>query len=147
MLIPFEDMMIRARHAVFTSLDRLSGPWRNTGLLANPFSELGQGPILDHMRPFLLMKDLWGAAVTLRHHLNSELPGRFFAGVFDNALVPRFSADDRQQIVATADSLCQGRFDLLGYQQLTFGDPLDWHLDPVARRRVPLAHWSRIDPF
>ncbi len=139
--------MIRARHAVFTSLDRLSAPWRKTGLPSNPFSELGEGPVLDHMRPFLLMEDFWGAAATLRHHLNSELPGRFFAGVFDDALVPRFSADDRQQIVATADSLCQGRFDLLGYQQLTFGDPVDWHLDPVARRRVPLAHWSRIDPF
>ena len=86
------------------------------GLPSNPFSELGEGPVLDHLRPFLLMEDLWGAAATLRHHLNTELPGRFFAGVFDDALVPGFSADDRQQIVATADSLRQGRFDLLGYQ-------------------------------
>ncbi len=42
-----------------------------------------------------------------------------------------------------------GRFDLLGYKGLTFGNAgererIDWHLDPVHRRRAPQAYWSRV---
>jgi hypothetical protein len=40
-----------------------------------------------------------------------------------------------------------GRFNLLGYAGLQFGSPVDWHYDPVARRRSPLVHWSRLDPL
>lgn len=49
------------------------------------------------------------------------------------------------QTIARADRISDGRFDLLGYQGLSFGDPIDWHLDPVSGVRAPLAHWSRID--
>ncbi len=43
--------------------------------------------------------------------------------------------------------MLSGRFDLLGYQHLSFGDPIDWHLDPVHGRRAPRLHWSAIDPL
>jgi heparinase II/III-like protein len=46
-----------------------------------------------------------------------------------------------------AEQACRKRFDLLGYQNLTFGDPVDWHVDPVSGRRAPLVHWSRLDPL
>jgi hypothetical protein len=46
-----------------------------------------------------------------------------------------------------AERLLAGRFDLLGYRDLHFGDPIDWHLDPVSSRRAPLVHWSRLDPL
>jgi hypothetical protein len=46
-----------------------------------------------------------------------------------------------------AEPLLAGRFDLLGYRDLYFGEPIDWHLDPVARRRSPRVHWSRLDPL
>lgn len=49
-----------------------------------------------------------------------------------------------RRLVARADRIRQGRFDLLGYQDLSFGRPIDWHLDPVAGLRAPLVHWSRI---
>lgn len=52
-----------------------------------------------------------------------------------------------EQIVAAADEACHGRFNLLGYPGLFFGDPIDWHLDPVSGRRAPQIHWSRIDPL
>lgn len=75
---------------------------------------------------------------------------RFFAGVSDprvpGALRERFP-DAAPRIIEVADRLLQKRFDLLGYRDLSFGDPIDWHLDPVARRRAPLLHWSRIDPL
>jgi hypothetical protein len=38
------------------------------------------------------------------------------------------------------------RFDLLGYQNLDFGSPIDWHLDPVHHKRAPRKPWYQI-PF
>lgn len=101
------------------------------------------------MQRFLSRDDYWGAAATLRQHLSTELPARFFAGLFDEALPQRFLEQmplAHKQIIRKADVLCEGRFNILGYEDLVFGDPVDWHLDPVARRRAPLLHWSRINP-
>jgi len=44
------------------------------------------------------------------------------------------------------DKLCQHRFDLLGYQDLDFGTPIDWHYDPVHQKRAPRIPWYKI-PF
>ncbi|MBT8396867.1 MAG: heparinase, partial [Gemmatimonadetes bacterium] len=49
------------------------------------------------------------------------------------------------EILDRAEQLHQGRFDLLGYRDLFFGDPIDWQLDPILGRRSPRAHWSRIN--
>ena len=51
----------------------------------------------------------------------------------------------RRTLVAKADRIVAGRFDLLGYEGLDFGTPVDWQYDPVTRRRCPDVHWSRID--
>lgn len=58
----------------------------------------------------------------------------------------RFGRDERALLVERAERLLAGRFDLLGLRGLDFGDPPDWHLEPVAGKRTsPHAHWSRID--
>lgn len=49
------------------------------------------------------------------------------------------------RIVAKADRICEGRFDLLGFSNLSFGDPIDWHVEPRSQKRVPLVHWSKLD--
>ena len=49
------------------------------------------------------------------------------------------------QILARADRICSNRFDLLGWRDLFFGDPIDWHLEPVAGKRAPVVHWSRLN--
>ncbi|HEV3215244.1 MAG TPA: alginate lyase family protein [Vicinamibacterales bacterium] len=69
---------------------------------------------------------------------------RFFAGVAQH--VPA-RVGDPLQMIADAERLCAHRFRLLGYEELSFGDPIDWHLDPVSGRRSPLVHWSRVDPL
>jgi hypothetical protein len=56
-------------------------------------------------------------------------------------------ADSTERIMSTANAICRGRFDLLGYRALHFGDPVDWHLDPISGLRAPLVHWSRLDPL
>ena len=74
----------------------------------------------------------------------------FFAGL-DSPLVREMFEGRlgvaRAQLLAAARRFAEGRFDLLGYVELDFGGPIDWHLDPVSGRRAPLRHWSRIDPL
>jgi len=49
-------------------------------------------------------------------------------------------------LIAQAERICRHRFDLLGYQGLDFGSPIDWHLDPVHHKRAPRIPWYKI-PF
>jgi hypothetical protein len=78
-----------------------------------------------------------------------QMPGatRFFRGPTDPS-VPRQlwsnEPDLARSILNTADDVLRKRFDLLGYSELFFGDPVDWHLDPVSGRRAPRIHWSRV---
>lgn len=77
-------------------------------------------------------------------------PARFFQGAA-SAAVPSLAGarwpDACEDVTRTAEQTCKKRFDLLGYRDLSFGDPVDWHLDPVSGRRAPLVHWSRHDPL
>jgi len=63
------------------------------------------------------------------------------------AVLDQREPEHRRHVLATAESILAGRFDLLGYRALSFGDPVDWHLDPVNARRAPARHWSLIDPL
>ncbi|MBI4609211.1 MAG: alginate lyase family protein [Candidatus Rokubacteria bacterium] len=77
-------------------------------------------------------------------------PDRFFEGAV-SADTPGLLCDRMAEAcaraIARADAACRGQFDLLGYCGLFFGDPVDWHLDPVSGRRAPRVHWSRLDPL
>ena len=46
--------------------------------------------------------------------------------------------------VEAADRILSNRFTLLGHPDLDFGNPIDWHLDPVSGKKAPGIHWSRI---
>lgn len=48
-------------------------------------------------------------------------------------------------IVEHAERIAEGRFDLLAFRNLSFGTPIDWHLEPIAGKRAPLVHWSRLN--
>ena len=75
---------------------------------------------------------------------------RFFPGPLAEgtaAALDRYAPGARARVLAAAETLLDGRFDLLGYRGLTFGDPLEWHLDPVSGRRAPLHHWTLLDPL
>jgi len=49
------------------------------------------------------------------------------------------------KIIERANAILCGRFNLLGYEDLTFGDPVDWHFEPVSNKRSPNLHWSRLN--
>ena len=50
-----------------------------------------------------------------------------------------------EQIIQQADRICEGKFDLLGLKNLSFGNPIDWHFEPVSGKRIPRLHWSKLD--
>ena len=50
-----------------------------------------------------------------------------------------------QGIVARANRIVEGKFDLLGFKNLDFGNPIDWHLEPTSGKRTSLDHWSKLD--
>jgi hypothetical protein len=62
-------------------------------------------------------------------------------------VIERRATEERRKVIVAATRLIERRFNLLGYRSLSFGDPVDWHLDPVSSRRAPLVHWSRLDPL
>lgn len=79
-----------------------------------------------------------------------ECRHRFFAGALSDetpGLLRERAPETIAPLLAVADAACEGRFDLLGYRDLSFGQPMDWHLDPVAGRRAPSSHWTRIRPL
>ncbi len=74
--------------------------------------------------------------------------GSFFAGAASAAtpdLLGERAPASCERTITEAEGIVRGRFDLLGHRDLTFGDPIDWHLDPNSGQRGPLVHWSRID--
>ncbi len=89
-----------------------------------------------------------GVADGLREHFVARAAPMFFAGVRDGSSADelrgeRWSAE-LERLVAAADAIVVGRFDVLGHDGLSFGSPIDWHLDPVSKKRAPRIHWSRI---
>ncbi|MCA1557112.1 MAG: hypothetical protein LC731_01070, partial [Acidobacteria bacterium] len=90
------------------------------------------------------------SAEELLQHFRGRARTHFFAA-FDNReetvdeLRRRFGPEAEERTIARAEKILSGRFDLLGYRDLSFGEPVDWHLEPVAGLRTPLAHWSRIN--
>jgi len=79
--------------------------------------------------------------------LREIVPSRFFAGVEYPSIVGELWPDHRAFVLNGAAEAMQNRFDLLGYQALWFGDPIDWHLDPLSSRRAPNRHWTELDPL
>jgi Heparinase II/III-like protein/Heparinase II/III N-terminus len=79
--------------------------------------------------------------------LRGVAPSRFFAGVENLQFAAGAIHGHRDALLSSADATLQNRFDLLGYRTLWFGDPIDWHLDPVRLRRAPRVHWTQVNPL
>jgi hypothetical protein len=89
-------------------------------------------------------------AESLLAHFRARHSPKFFPSFHASeetraALRRRFAPGAQKSVVQRAQCIEAGRFDLLGQRNLDFGAPVDWHLEPTARKRPPLVHWSRID--
>ncbi len=47
--------------------------------------------------------------------------------------------------IERAEKAIEGKFDLLGFQDLDFGAEVDWHFEPISGRRSPRKHWKQFD--
>ncbi|MGI8641761.1 MAG: alginate lyase family protein [Pyrinomonadaceae bacterium] len=56
-----------------------------------------------------------------------------------------FGEKSARYFIEKAENLIEGRFDLLGYQNLDFGREVNWHFEPVADKHSPLKHWKQFD--
>ncbi|TLY22005.1 MAG: hypothetical protein E6K68_04425 [Nitrospirae bacterium] len=144
------ELACRSRQEVSKWLERASVVGRMDGHTHAIFQKIAPGPVLDAIEALVRKGDFGGAAHVLLDHFWTAASGRFFEGVVSEqtpALFAEHLPGTRNQAIAAAEAVCQMRFDLLGYRGLFFGDPVDWHLDPVSGRRAPLTHWSQINPL
>lgn len=74
----------------------------------------------------------------------------FFPSFFDKTgtievFKETFGQSAEDFFIGQADKILDGRFDLLGFENLDFGESVDWHLEPVAGKHSPLKHWKQFD--
>ena len=96
----------------------------------------------------LQAKDLTGEC--LLEHFRLRKTAKFYAS-FENTeatvyeLRRRFPTEE-SAIIKRADRICEGFFDLLGYENLHFENKIpDWHYDPISKKTSPKVHWSKIE--
>ena len=129
--MPLTEIAGRSRQEAAKLLDRVTRVRRP----ASP-----QAILRDHAPAFLDS----GAALGI---LREAAPSRFFAGLDDLQVAAQALPGYREAVLSSAEATLQNRFDLLGYHTLWFGDPIDWHFDPIRSRRAPRVHWTQLNPL
>jgi hypothetical protein len=128
--MPLAEIAGRGRQEAWKLVDRVS--WRRS---------IDAAAILRDHAPALARPD--SALQTIRQ----TAPQRFFAGVEAPSRVAESLPQHCAVAVERAAATLVNRFDLLGYRTLWFGDPIDWHVDPVLSRRAPRVHWTHLNPL
>ncbi len=105
-------------------------------------------PDADLFRRFSFSEESSSAA-NLFEHFRTRKTAKFYTS-FDDlkatiaVLRYRFPVDEAA-IIKRAERICDGYFDLLGYENLRFENKIpNWHFDPVSQKTSPRIHWSRV---
>lgn len=132
------ELSERGRQAAYAFAERSGLSWQ--GLIPTDTAFLAGAPIDG--RP--------ASPHDLLEHFRQRKTRRFYAS-FDAPDVTvaelrnRFPNEERE-IIREADRICNGYFDLLGFEGLYFGGKIpSWHLDPVSNVILPKVHWSKIE--
>ena len=89
----------------------------------------------------------------IRSSVTSDFNEEFIASLLPslshrNEILPiinyRFP-EEKRALIERANLAIEGRFHLLGFNNLSFGNPIDWHLEPISGKCTGLEHWSKID--
>lgn len=56
-----------------------------------------------------------------------------------------FGEKSARVFIEKAEKILGGKFDLLGFKDLDFGAPVDWHFEPLSGTHSPLKHWKQFD--
>lgn len=57
----------------------------------------------------------------------------------------KFGVAAMDRVIAQAESLLDGRIDLMGLKSVFVGREIDWHLEPLSSKRSPLKHWKQFE--
>jgi len=125
---------------------------QETAKLAERLPRIGRGEMSDRewlgeLRPELRSGSAGTSASLILDRIGTSkhfFPFLDYRSEIVELMKSRFPSE-RFGLIARADRLCSGRFDLLGFTDLSFGDPIDWRLEPVADKRTPMVHWSLVD--
>jgi len=129
----------------------------NERILGASSAELSDSQLLAQIDPALrngngegsvrLILERIRSSTVSSNHSSTRLP--FFASLSNReemcAIIKQRFAADRQALLDSAERAIIGRFNLLVFNDLSFGEPIDWHLDPTTGKKAPLVHWSKID--
>ena len=130
----FDELLVRGTQALTATVERLAP------------ADDERPTSMAHLRRRLIGNDQLDAADLLREFRSGDrVP---FFGLADraasSAALRRHWPDAEAEIVARAERIARGEFDVLGLRGVSYGHPIDWHLDPVTGRRAPRDHWSRV---
>lgn len=125
--------------------------WRQIG---RRLSQMERAELRDRVRQeFAKRQDLLLARIGSDFGRNSRgsvaiPPGNFFFAT-DSVesiltLLRQRCPGQAERIVQLAEKICKHRFDLLGYTDLDYAGPIDWHLDAVHGKRAPRKPFHRI---
>lgn len=141
------EIAVRAAQEASKVFERTLAGARQAGRAPLLFEHLERGEGLSGIIDLYRAGEPERAAEELLRHFRRQGPSRMFVGAVHES-VPDFIARDcpheKHACLVCADAVRRYEFPVLGYGRLTFGVPPDWHLDPIAGRRAPDAHWSRI---
>lgn len=148
------EIAFRGRQAMLKTVERFStSPQRNVRQVSDFFQCLTEDPA-DPESPSSLFSEGFPeyALQSLQSRFRTDAPQRFFSGASD-ALIPELIRTYLPQaaaaIIVSADRVCAGKFETLGYGPLEFSDKssnrINWHLDAISGKVAPLLHWSRIN--
>lgn len=135
----FDELRLRSRQALAAFVERQNWSSQSKLVSDDEFVQLLDPNEFDEQR----------SPLDLRDHFCERTRPAFFAA-FDD---PRATVGElrrrwpnaEKEIVERADRIAEGYFDLLAFRNLNFGTPIDWHLEPIAGKRAPLVHWSRLN--
>jgi Heparinase II/III-like protein/Heparinase II/III N-terminus len=129
----------------------------NERVLGRGLAEMNDGALLNEINPASRNGNGEGSAMLILERIRSSTTSAsrsstglpFFPSLARReevtTIIKNHFPDERVALLERAERAIRGRFDLLGFSNLSFGDPIDWHLDPTTGRRTPLVHWSKIN--
>lgn len=111
------------------------------------WSSLAEVP--DDAALFSLIERSGLSAEELHQHFRTRTTPQFFPSFTEigntTAELKRRWPESAGQILSRASQIVGGNFDLPGLQGASFRWPIDWHLEPLSNKQIPLIHWSKLN--
>lgn len=57
----------------------------------------------------------------------------------------KFQGEPLTHVLRKSEKIIDGKFDLLGYRNLSFGTAINWHYEPLSGKHLPLKHWKKFN--